>query len=438
MSYLNLTCLITAIPALYPLFRMVKKKELNMFDLLILFSTLHFSVSPIKEGEYANFTDFGVTNVFVFYFLFIYLLLVSDVIYHRNNDKTNCIINITKYLQNFYEIRFGLIGKLLIGLCLLVMLVYYLPRATIVAASKDLGVVSYEESSLTMAFGYMMKVAGFLLFLDFSYSIKNKKYSRINICYLLAYTAILLFFPRREFLSGLLQLLIAIYSVHRRFFSMKRILMFGALAAFLWGVYFPFYNVIRWNPVNFDSNHPVESLVSIVEYGIENYAANSADQLESSEQRSLGLYQAVYMLASRNITPQYGKVTLASIDVAIPKVLNPNKGSGSEGLLEQMTGAYVDIADSFMLLSYGEFGLLGGIYCCVLYLFFILLYSKYAKFYISVLSSRLVPIFVMFTLLDSLWNVEGKVESYISWFFGSAFTVILILIVEKKKAITVR
>ena len=412
MSYLSFACLFGALPALFPFFRMIKKKELNMFDFIILFSTLHFCISPIKEGGNSSFTDYGITHVFIFYCCYVYVLLFVDILCHRKIENKLLIINTTFYLQNFTRIDFKVMGRILVGIGLLVMLTYYLPRATIVAAAKDLGTVSYEESSFTMAFGSAMKIIGFLLFLDFSYRLKAGVKDIVNTIFLLFYLSILIFFPRREFLSGLLQLLLAIYSVHRSFFTLKKVSLMGCFAVFLWLVYFPFYNVIRWNPISFDSNHPIESLSSILSYGIENYSLNADDQLESSQERSLGLYNAVYLLAKRDITPQYGKITAASIDIAIPKVLNPNKGKGSEGMLENMTGAHVDIADSFMLLSYGEFGVVGGLYCCFLYVFFIVLYSKYAQFYKIIIKSNLVPIFILFTTFDNLWNVESKVESY--------------------------
>lgn len=371
MSLLIVTCLVCALPSLLPIIRIVNKKELNMFDFIILFSTLHFCISPIKEGSRASFTDDGVFNIFIFYFCYIYLILLVDIYYHQNKEDKNVIINTSRYLQNFTHLEFKIMGKFLIGLSIFVMLTYYLPRATIIAASKEITDVSYEESSLTMALGSIIKIVGFLLFLDFSYRLKTGIKDRFNTICLIIYLSILVFFPRREFLSALLQLVLSLYSVHRTFFTFKKVSILGCIAAFLWLVYFPFYNIIRWNPISFDSKHPVETLYFIVDYGISNYSLNAEDQLESSQERSLGLYNAVYLLAKQNITPQNGELTLSDIDLSIPQFLNPNKGKGSEGTLEKMTGANADIADSFMLLSYGEFGILGGIYCCFLYVFFI-------------------------------------------------------------------
>lgn len=437
MSFLIITCLVCALPSLLPIVRIVNKKELNMFDFIILFSTLHFCISPIKEGSHAFFTDDGVFNIFIFYFCYIYLILLIDVYYHQNHEYKNVIINTTRYLQRFTYLEFKMCGKILVGLSIFVMLTYYLPRATIVAASKEIGAVSYEESSLTMALGSIIKIVGFLLFLDFSYRLKSGIKNRFNTICLIIYLSILVFFPRREFLGALLQLVLSLYSVHRSFFTLKKVSLLGCVAAFLWLVYFPFYNVMRWNPISFDSKHPIESLCSIVEYGISNYSIDAKNQLESSQERSLGLYNAVYMLAKKNITPQTGRLTLLEVDVSIPKILNPDKGNGSEVTLEKMTSANVDIADSFMLLSYGEFGILGGIYCCLLYAFFIFLYSKYAQFYRIYLKSNIISIFILFTMIDNLWNVEGKVSTYLAWFFGSFFTIFIILLLEKKKIVKI-
>lgn len=437
MSFLIITCLVCALPSLLPIVRIVNKKELNMFDFIILFSTLHFCISPIKEGSHAFFTDDGVFNIFIFYFCYIYLILLVDIYYHQKHEYKNVIINTTRYLKGFTYLEFKMGGKILVGLSIFVMLTYYLPRATLVAAAKEIGAVSYEESSLTMALGSIIKIVGFLLFLDFSYRLKSGTKNKFNTICLIIYLSILVFFPRREFLGALLQLVLSLYSVHRSFFTLKKVSILGCVAAFIWLVYFPFYNVMRWNPISFDSKHPIESLYSIVEYGISNYSIEAKEQLESSQERSLGLYNAVYLLAKKNITPQTGKLTLLEIDVSIPKILNPNKGNGSEITLEKMTSANVDIADSFMLLSYGEFGTLGGIYCCLLYAFFIFLYSKYAQFYRIYLKSNIISIFILFTMIDNLWNVEGKVSTYLAWFFGSIFTIFIILLLEKKKIVTI-
>ena len=210
MSFLIVTCLVCALPSLLPIIRIVNKKELNMFDFIILFSTLHFCISPIKEGSRASFTDDGVFNIFIFYFCYIYLILLVDIYYHQYKEDKNVIINTSRYLQNFTHLEFKMMGKILIGLSIFFMLTYYLPRATIVAASKEISVVSYEESSLTMAFGSIVKIVGFLLFLDFSYRLKTGVKDKINTICLVLYLLILAFFPRREFLSALLQLVLSL------------------------------------------------------------------------------------------------------------------------------------------------------------------------------------------------------------------------------------
>ena len=173
MNFLIITCLVCALPSLLPIIRIVNKKELNMFDFIILFSTLHFCISPIKEGSHAFFTDDGIYNVFIFYFCYIYIILLIDIYYHQYCENKNVIINTSRYLQNFTHLEFKMMGKILIGLSIFVMLTYYLPRATIIAASKEITDVSYEESSLTMALGSIIPIVGFLLFLDFSYRLKT-------------------------------------------------------------------------------------------------------------------------------------------------------------------------------------------------------------------------------------------------------------------------
>lgn len=69
------------------------------------------------------------------------------------------------------------------------------------------------------------------------------------------------------------------------------------------------------------------------------------------------------------------------------------------------------------------------------FLFF--LYSKYAQFYSKYLKSNLISIFILFTMIDNLWNVEGKVSTYFSWFFSSIITIFIVLLLEERKIITI-
>ena len=40
-------------------------------------------------------------------------------------------------------------------------------------------------------------------------------------------------------------------------------------------------------------------------------------------------------------------------------------------------------------------------------------------------------------MIDNLWNVEGKVSTYFSWFFSSIITIFIVLLLEERKIITI-
>lgn len=250
----------------------------------------------------------------------------------------------------------------------------------------------------------------------------------------------LIFFPRRVFLLGMLFLIIVLYSIYSEAITKKLLGMLAGFGIAFYLIYFPFYNIMRSSNFIFDSQHPIDSLVEIVSNAMDNwsYRDTNEDSAGSTSSRSLGLYTALYDLIRHNPDMKLGELTYESIDVALPKIINPNKGEGPEHVLEGMTKRYVDQADSFLLHAYGEFHYLGFLYTVFLYVLFFALYSAYANLWKKHLYSNLVPFYIAFLMVSLTWNVEGGVSGNFSWFFGSFVTLLLIWIIEKVKFIQLK
>ncbi len=412
---------------------------MNLWDFLLFFSCIFFSAIPAFYGNLSKFDPKSVMNVTLIIFVFHSLLFIMDYSYRKNHDKEFRVINICYYLRHIEYVKLSLLGKLLVAVGQVVIIVFYLPRMSIaVRMEESMSGSTYTISSFAMALTSILSIIGVILTLAALSDIKNFKKDKILIVLVLAYLAIMVFMPRRVLVFSVLQFAIVFYALHRNIISKKIISYVLILFMGLYFIYFPFYNVIRWNNVSFNPRHPIESLSAIINYGINNFSNQHLEAAQSTDERTLGLYQAIYNLFVNCNKWGNGRLTIAAIDGAIPRVLNPNKGDGTERILEEMSKSYTDQADSILLEACGDFASLGALYAVVLFAVLFWLYEKYSYLYYKLFRSYLVPTFIMFEMLSITWNIEGNFGGRIAFFFSSIFTIILLLIIERYKIVVIK
>lgn len=213
-------------------------------------------------------------------------------------------------------------------------------------------------------------------------SYKYKKLDKTNIVLALAYFIMLIFFPRRVFLLGILFLFLVLYSTYREAITKK---LLGILAGFgiaFYLIYFPFYNVMRSSNFMFDVNNPIESLYEIVSNAVDNWNYRDTDESAAgaTSNRSLGLYTALYDLIKNNPNPKVGELTYQAVDVALPKVINPNKGNGPEPTLEAMTkGMLIKQIHFYCMLM--ENSIIWVLFLQLFYIAFFLVCIMYIQFF---------------------------------------------------------
>lgn len=435
---LELTSLIGLIPSIYPLYKCFKKEELNLFDLLLLFVTLHFAITPLKNGHLVFFTTNVVIEVFFYYFTFLIILVSIDLYWTKKYDKARSIINITNYINAISNFKVTKRGIVFLSLCMIISAVYYVPNASLFLSDTEDNTRSYEASSILMAFTNIFQAIGYISAFIFFIGRKNGDKDRIALLLFLCFILLCVFLPRRILTYQLLCVGLIYYSLFRNKITLKKCLLVSILAGLFFSIYYPFYNVIRRNDITFDTTQPIQSMIQVVDYGIDNFGEKSKDASELTAERSLGIYQAMYMIMQKNPVCRMGELTYLSIDVAIPKVLNPNKGAGTEEEIQKMSGSLFDIADSYFLLGFAEFNFFGCIYAILLYLFVFFSYSKYANFLSGLKFGTMSSIYVMFSLFDVTWEVESKFEGALAWFFGSSFLIIMLYFLERTKCFTVK
>lgn len=440
MLFLYLASLISGLPMLYPISKFIKKKDITMMDLLMLFSGLYFVIIPITSSEYVEIQSSGMADVFAMYSLFSYSLLAFSLLWDQRCFYKCSIINVSRYFNRISDIRITSLGYIFLGVSLVLVFSMYVSKVSF--SSRDVEEIvemrssRYGEKSILAILAVLYSFIGLLLSLFLNVDIKKHRYNIITIIMQFAYILMTMFLPRRVLLFQFVLLFVCFYSLNRKLINTKLISFSIVGLLFLYTIYFPFYNVIRNNNVVFDKNSPVMSFVKIVEYGVDNWDKKVSRAKEVTDSRSIGVYDAVLQLAKADVPPQLGSLTYLEIDVSIPKVLNPDKGVGSELVLEQLTRRYTDIADSFFLLSYGDFKLLGGVYCVFLFILIFFVYSVVSSI-VNKFNLYVWPLFMNSQLISYCWNIEGKLSTTLTWFYGSFAVFILVYIIEKNNVIRV-
>ena len=199
---------------------------------------------------------------------------------------------------------------------------------------------------------------------------------------------------------------------------------------------------MRRTTVKIDSSNFTTSLLYIIEDTNSRFDSKKGSASETSEGRALNLYYALYRIIKYDKTPSNGKLLIAAIDHALPKFVNPNKGSGTEIILQKKMFSKKDQADSILILAYGEFGLLiGAFYSFLLFILIIFIYVLFEKInFIFNKDASIIAFLQVVYLISFSWNVEGKLDAYFASFVHLAILSIILMllvrfnIIEYKKA----
>lgn len=445
MIEIIITSIITLFPAIFPMMQVVRKQELNLFDFLLLFSTIYFSVIPLifcYRLELYTEVD-GVYNTTFYYMIYAICVLIVDILWRSRCERSQSIINITRFIQQYDSIEISIVGKIIIGVIFIYGLTYYMPLVTVLLQEEHgrrEELLAHDVLVKMQMFTAVWTIMGNIILLTLAYSFKKGELNRVMIFYASLYVILMLFFPRREFLGVLMTFTICLYSVKRDWFSKKRILELIGFYSIILTFYFPFYNVMRNSPIVFIPSKPIESITEMVSYAVDNWDDRVQDENDASmtDNRSLGVYIAVYSLCNKEIEPYLGKIFMLEMDVSIPRFLNPNKESGAQEKLEMLTDANTDQADSYLLYMYADFLYIGAVATVLFYMLIFVLYDRLSYLIHYIVDSNIVLVIFAIKLFSLVWNIEGTIGGVISWLFSSLFIIVLVIIVEKMQIVTLK
>ncbi|CAM4198280.1 Oligosaccharide repeat unit polymerase [Zobellia nedashkovskayae] len=439
MILIKFLSIILLLPSISVARKLINKAELNFFDLLIVFNTLFFVIIPLKSNQ-AVYNVIGRlstgTSIFVFFYLlffFIAALIASNLIEKKNNTP----INVTYFLKNYPNLRISLVFKIFLIVLPIFSIVYYIPQMSLMTAFKEIqqesANASYEQSSMVKLFATIFRFGLIIPMMLFFQNLKKKKYDILIAISLALFMLNYLMLSRRELLEFLLFGGIVFYSTNRELINKKLISYAFIFAAFLYFIYFPFYNIVRTSPIEFKVQQPITSIQNIYNYGVDKFDDANEGASESTDTRAINLYKAIYWVArndgDHDIT--WGSITLSAIDHAIPKVLNPNKGLGSEITLQDRQNVDYDSADSVLLLTLADYSTLGSI---ITVLFYILIYrlwlfiSRSSEFFFG---KTIVSLYVVYSVFSLAFATEQKLDGILAKTVSFTLVIALIILIHK-------
>jgi oligosaccharide repeat unit polymerase len=431
-------CIIGLLPFLYLIKKGINRQPLNVFDLLIVFHTLNFCVTPLLSDN-AELTktlimcsDNVTVKFFSFYLAFIFLIFITDIIWTKRHEYTYSLIN----LSGIYEEVINLVpkSKLLYFIILLFAItdfVFFMPKFAVLFTMhtnyNEISNLSYLQTSL-------IKVANTLHTVVFAIAIllvikpdKEKSKTKILLVISIFLFCIISFYVGRRYLLKFLILFVFIYySVNRQKITNFTLINFVVFLVSFYLLVFPFYNIIR-NSKEINPSDPLSSVINTYNFGVNNYNNRYNKSLNDTESRSLSLFGCLYDYIKVNPPTQDGVITIAALDQAIPKVFNPNKGYGTDPYIQRLSGKYKDLSNSYLLHSYSDFHSLGFILAYILYflsIFFHIISAKIFNFFFQHFSIILIYSISLFNLA---FDVENKFEGVMSSIFQLPVSIILVL-----------
>lgn len=448
MLFLKLLTLIASLFAIYPLYKFAKKDEINIFDLVILFHTIFFCLAPVVSDASAyqflkgfSFEENIILKIFVYYVIVLFCLLMIDVFWTKHYKYTKSILNITYYVKTLPQIEISWIFIIFLFINLIISWFWYLPQTSILEAFSNY----YDSQGYTKTPLYLLY--GIIFTLCFSFTlilILKEKYSfKVSVLLLfilIGFALVLLFMPRRIMLYYLILALVIIYSVRRDFFTIKKNSIIVLILLVVLKVYFPFYNVMRRSDVKIDKDNFVSSLIHIVKDSTNSFNSKKEQATETTKGRSLNLYYALYRIIKFDKSPNNGGLLIAAIDHAIPKFINPNKGMGTEKLLQKKMYLKTDQADSILILAYGDFGLIvGAFYSFILFLLIISIYVLFYRLNLSIFNfGSTFDILLIVYLISFAWNVEQKLDASFASFVHLSIMSLLLMLLNRFNIIRYR
>lgn len=407
-------------------FKIIKKKELNLFDISVVFSALYFCAIPLNDFFFNHFRPqyIGRMNTAYAICIFIWLQYFVSLIYSKKGKSALIITQKLKQIQTItVKDTFQWFALVYIG--------YMFYKTTDYSSLSKYNL----EGNINFFYGantniiLKMVLVTFREFLPAIFLIlwtnnpKRKFYRILRKINLALIIATILLGNKGFMIYNCVFLFLYLYSTQRDKITKKKITMYLSAVVILFSIIFPLSQSFRYykqETVSGYGRHDFTTTAKgFVTEGIDDDLKDRVDAYQKG--RSLNLYDAVDFGASVTSFKGNGLMTAMILKYIIPQRID-NDGNI---MAELMLGGG-DVGESILAWYVLDWGFLIGPFVAVIHMILIFLLYYYLGIYFNRwIKSSVYPLVIYTIILRTVIGVEHNPVTDIKMIYSTYYLIII-------------
>lgn len=446
---LKFFALFSLIPCCYVVAKFMKRMDITSIDIVILMNALYLGVIPLlgNQQEILYSTVRNNSNIqfkiSLVSFLFLSCLVLIDFFVKKNIGSKTCLYNITCFFRewiNRYQLTTRIYLLMIVILGILFVIAHFSFDFATLTGKGSMDDIRLATKNANTPFSLWLMFGSHVLRLLMVVLLVSTYLRRIKIYALkgekiIFFILVGLFFifhflvSRTYFIESILMCFLLLYSYCKNFLRWKHFLLLMTTLFLTLVIFFPLVSGVRMMKKSMIVEGKKDvAIIDIATLPMKYLfdQGGSASKIDNSSSRSWYIYQIIGLALDRNYWGN-GELTANAISFGIPKALYAEKSAqGSQGIIEFVTGANKDVADSILLLGVLENRYIGFILASVYFLISIMIYD----FLFKILSSLKIKSFLCAPIVASglflfLSRVEYSLDNFIPfvirlimWYFA--------------------
>ena len=439
--------LLTLIPCSYIVLKFIKRADISCIDIVVMMHAVYLCVIPIC-GDTSNILYPSVRNdvslqfqISAITFLFFLTMCFFDCLLKRQLHGKVCLFNISLFVREWLK-KVRPTSKVYIFIFVIFAVLLFIALKTFeysaLLGSGSISDMRYASKSINTPFMMWLQFGSHILRLLMVVLLVivylNRKCVNAAIWAKVAFVFISISFvayhfliSRTYFVESLLMLGLLLYSCYKDRIRKKHVVVALMLCVACFFVVMPIISGVKMAKRSMIiSGQRSVSLSEMVTLSVSSAFDwdNPGKKNDNKASRSWYIYQIIGLALDGDYWGN-GLLTMNAISYGVPKVIYPGKSmEGSQGVIENVTGAKNDVADSVLLLCVLENRLIAFVLASCYFLMAIFLYDILYKIMasIKIRTVFLAPVFFcsLFIFLNrveySMDNFIPSIEKLLLWY----------------------
>ncbi|MGY3213777.1 hypothetical protein [Mucilaginibacter sp. HD30] len=430
--------LLTIIPIIYPLRKFLKRKDINIFDVLLIFSTLFYSLTPIKT-LYIDLPELQSEYIHDYYTPFIILcfhllILVIDVFFTNKYSGKYSALNISTYIR-YWDSRVA-VKPIYIPAIFILFVLFSVPLTNYSGMTED-----SMDSNITAGFGggnvsflerteliFVYSVYPVLILLNYKYILDNKhkktfKYKAISYISLTIGVICAFLATKSTFLNLFFFIAHYYYTVYKHSLKRKHFVRMFIIVLIFFAFVLPMSQTFRLVKKNLAARSQVESFSQVVlaTINMDSFMKSEIEaQLHVYNKRTLGLYTALHWACTRSFRGN-GELTFMIFQYLVPQNL---KISEANILGDTYQGKGADIGESVLTWYVADWDWIGVIAAILHFVLMFFIWKYFCNVFRFIFKDNKIEFLLVYFYFSMVVNLEVNPYPYIHGFYSQFLIVV--------------